>query len=915
MSTRNLDYLLAPRSVAVIGASDRPASVGATVIRNLQAGGFLGPIWPVNLKHAQVAGQQAYPNVKALPQAPDLAVICTPPETLPGLITELGERGTRAAAVLTAGVASATDRKGRNIIELMLKAARPHLLRILGPNCIGFLVPGLGLNASFAHTGTAAGPLAFVSQSGALVTAVLDWANSRGIGFSHFISVGDRADIDLGDLIDYLGSDPATRAILLYVESVKTPRKFLAAARAASRNKPVIVVKSGRAPEGAIAAATHSGVLAGADEVFDAAIRRAGMLRVENLLDLFVAVETLARGQRFEGDRLLIVSNGGGAGVLAADAAALGGARLATLSEATVAKLDALLPPGWSRANPVDIVGDAPVERYVEALKVLGDAPEADAVLFIHAPSAIVPADAIAEACVPVVQAATRPVLSCWLGAGAVQDAWRRFAQAGIASYHTPEEAVRAFVHSVTYRRNQEQLLQAPTSSGDERAPERGRARGLLRAALTAGQQWLTEAQARELLSIYGIPFVETHSAASVDEARAAGDGLGYPVALKLVSPDISHKSDVRGVALDIESADELRAAAVAMLRRAHQLRPEARLEGFVVQPMIRRPQAFELIVGVATDAQFGPVIVFGHGGTAVEIIGDRAVALPPLNAALARELVSRTRIARLLAGYRNRPAADLEAICRVLVAVSQMVIDLPELVELDINPLLADEGGLVALDARVRVARQDLARGEARLAIRPYPRELEESFAWNGGEMLLRPIRPDDEERHLAFLQKLDPEDIRMRVFSSRREIARSELARLTQIDYEREMAFIATIAGADGQPETIGTVRAITDADNARAEFGVIVRSDLKGRSLGFLLMKKMIRYCRERGTGELVGDVLRENSGMLKLARALGFAVESGEDNGFVHVRLPLQQSAADAGEGSTPPAERGGDAARD
>jgi len=895
MSTRNLELMLAPRSVAVVGATDRPASVGSIVMRNLLGGGFAGPIWPVNPKHDEVAGRECHANVRALPEAPDLAVLCTPPRTLPGLIDELGKRGTRAAVVLTAGVAGAKDRRGRLLRELMLDAARPHLLRILGPNCVGLLVPGLGLNASFAHTGATAGPLAFVSQSGALVTAVLDWANSRGIGFSHFIPVGDRFDVDFGDLIDYLGSDPATRAILLYVESVKTPRKFLSAARAASRNKPVIVVKSGRAPEGARAAASHSGVLAGADDVFDAAIRRAGMLRVENLLDLFVAVETLGRGPRFAGDRLLIVSNGGGAGVLAADAAALGGARLAELSDDTIKALDAILPPNWSRANPVDIVGDAPIERYVAALKLLGNAPEADAVLFIHAPSAIVAADAIAEACVPVVKSASKPVLSCWLGAAAVEDAWRRFAQAGIASYRTPEEAVRAFAHSVTYRRNQEQLMQAPPSTGEELPPDRARARGLMRTALVAGQQWLTDAQTRDLLTAYGIPVVPTRSAASVDEAHKAAETIGFPVALKLVSPDISHKSDVRGVALDIDDANELRAIALAILRRAREQRPEARLQGFVVQPMVRRPRAFELIVGVAADSQFGPVIVFGHGGTEVEIVGDRAIALPPLNTTLARELVSRTRIDRLLAGYRNRPPADVDAVLRVLVAVSQMVIDLPELAELDINPLLADEAGVIAIDARVRIAAA--APGEARLAIRPYPRELEEVYAWGDGEALLRPIRPDDEARHLAFLQRLDPEDIRMRVFSSRREIARSELARLTQIDYEREMAFIATISGADGQPETIGTVRAVTDADNERAEFGIIVRSDLKGRGLGLLLLKKMIRYCHDRGTAEMAGDVLHENTPMLKVARALGFEVTPSGDPGFAHIRLPLQAQPSD------------------
>ena len=895
MSIRNLEHLLTPRSVAVIGATDRPASVGSTVMRNLLAGGFSGPIWPVNPKHAQVAGRPCYARVADLPQAPELAVICTPPATVPGLIGELGARGTKAAVVMTAGVSAATDRRGRKLTQLMLEAARPHLLRILGPNCVGLLVPRLGLNASFAHSGTAAGPLAFVSQSGALVSAVLDWANTRGIGFSHFISVGERVDVDFGDLIDYLGSDAATRAILLYVESIKTPRKFLSAARAAARNKPVIVVKSGRAPEGARAAATHSGVLAGADEVFDAAIRRAGMLRVQNLLDLFVAVEALARGPRFAGDRLLIVSNGGGAGVLAADAAALGGARLAELPATTLARLEAILPPTWSHANPVDIIGDAPIERYVEALKVLGDAPETDAVLFIHAPSAIVAADDIAQACVPVVQASRLPVLSCWLGAAAVENAWRRFAQAGIASYHTPEEAVRAFVHSVTYRRNQEQLLQAPSTSSEDLAPDRTRAGGLIRAALAAGQQRLAESQVRELLAAYGIPVVDTRSAASVEEARAAADAIGYPVALKLVSPDIEHKSDVRGVALDIASADELRAAAVAILRRARELRPQARLEGFTVQPMVNRPRAYELVVGMAVDAQFGPVIVFGAGGTAVEIVGDRAVALPPLNSVLAAELVSRTHIARLLAGFRDRPAADMAAIERVLVALSQLVIDSPELVELDINPLLADQLGVLALDARARVAEFPKAQpGQARLAIRPYPRELEETFSWGDGSMLLRPIRPDDEARHLAFFQKLDAEDIRMRVFSTRREIARSELARLTQIDYEREMAFVAVAPGADGEPETIGTVRAVTDADNATAEFGVIVRSDLKGHGLGALLMKKMVRYCRDRGTGELVGDVLRENTGMLKLAQALGFEIQPGDDPGFVHVRLALKSA---------------------
>ncbi len=892
MSIRNLDLLLAPRSVAVIGGSDRPQSVGATVMRNLLAGGFAGPILPVNLRHREVAGLKAYARVRDLPQAPDLAVICTPPPTVPGLISELGARGTRAAIVLTAGLA-ATDRGGRSLTQQMLEAARPHLLRVLGPNCIGLLVPGIGLNASFAHIGAQKGKLAFVSQSGALVTAVLDWAGSRGIGFSHFVSVGEMADVDFGDLIDYLGSDAATRAILLYVESITSARKFLSAARAASRNKPVLVVKSGRAPESARAAASHTGALAGDDDVFDAAVRRAGMLRVENLLDLFVAVEALARAPRISGDRLIIVTNGGGAGVLAADAAALGGARVAELSTETLARLDAFLPPAWSHGNPVDLIGDAPVERYVETLKVVTTCGDGDAVLFMHAPSAIVPADAIAAACVPVAQQAPRPVLSCWLGAQAVEGAWRTFTEAGIASYHTPEEAVRAFVQSVTYRRNQVQLMEAPPSRDDAHAPDLDAARALLRAALDAKRELLTEPEAKQLLSAYGIAVVDARVVESADAAVAAADAIGYPVALKILSPDIAHKTDVGGVALDIGSADELRAEAATMTRRVRRLRPQARLAGFTVQQMVQKPRAHELIAGVATDPMFGPIILFGHGGTAVEIVADRAVALPPLNEALAKEAVARTRIARLLAGYRDRPAADLAAIYRVLVQVSQMVIDLPELAELDINPLLADENGVIALDARVRV--QPAKAGEARLAIRPYPRELEETVPWHGKALLLRPIRPDDEARHLAFLQQLDPEDIRMRIFAVRRSIERTELARLTQIDYEREMAFIAVAPGADGAPETLGAVRAVTDPDNTRAEFGIIVRSDLKRHGLGHLMLDKMIRYCRGRGTRELVGDVLAGNADMLQLARSHGFEITPAPDGDVVRLRLALAPAA--------------------
>jgi acetyltransferase len=894
MSVRNLDALLHPRSIAVIGASERRHSVGATVTRNLVHAGFAGTVHAVNPKHRSVFGIRSHASIADLPDAPDLAVICTPPATVPRLVEQLGQRGTRAAIVLTAGLDRLHDDQGRTLKQAMLDAARPHLLRILGPNCVGLLVPGIGLNASFAHTDAIKGNIAFISQSGALVTAVLDWAKSRRIGFSHFVSLGESADVDFADLIDYLGSDGSTRAILLYVESIRGARKFLSAARAAARNKPIIVVKAGRAPEGAKAAASHTGALAGSDAVFDTAIRRAGMLRVDTMLDLFAAVETLSHITRLNGERIAIMTNGGGAGVMAADAVALGGAKLAELSAPTLARLDERLPRTWSRGNPLDIIGDAPVERYIETLRALGDEPNCDAILFIHAPTAIVPSAEIARACAPVVRSLGKPVLGCWLGQDAVAEARGIFHSAGIADYATPEEAVRAFLQLVTYRRNQDQLLETPTAVPEGEPPDVHAAAQIVARALDSGREVLTEPEAKAILAAYGIPVVPTRIAASPEAAAATAELIGFPVAIKILSPDITHKSDVGGVALSLESTDQVRTAAASMLRRLTVLRPKARLTGFTVQQMVRRPGAHELIVGMSVDPMFGPVILFGQGGTGVEVIGDRAVALPPINVPLARELVERTRVSKLLGGYRERPSADMDAIYATLSRLSQLLIDVPEIVELDINPLLADEHGVLALDARVRVAPCAEA-GYERLAIRPYPRELEEHVFWEGRDVTLRPIRPEDTQQHLRFLQMLSPHDIRMRVFHTRRYIAPSELARLTQIDYEREMAFVATARTAGGAWETLGVVRAVTDPENAVAEYGIIVRSDIKGKGLGRLLFEKIIRYCRSRGTQTLVGDVLKENSRMLDLTRQLGFTVSRGEEPGLMRVHLELQRPA--------------------
>jgi acetyltransferase len=893
MSVRNLDRLFAPASVAIIGATERPHSVGATVLRNVIDGGFKGAIYPVNPKYDSLAGRLAYAHVRDLPEAPDLAIICTPPATVPELVKQLGERGTRAAIVLTAGLGAIQDSQGRTLKQAALDAARPYVLRLLGPNCVGLLVPGIGLNASFAHTGALPGKIAFVSQSGALVTGVLDWANSRGIGFSKFISLGDSADVDFGDVLDYLASDPHTGAILMYMEDLRHARKFMSAARAAARSKPVMVLKAGRMAEGAKAAASHTGALAGSDDVYDAAIRRAGMLRVLTTEDLFAAVGTLAHARPLFGERLAIMTNGGGPGVMATDAVVAGGGSMAVLSEDTLRELDAVLPATWSHGNPADIIGDAAAERYVKTLEILLRDPQADAILFIHAPTAIVPSADIARAIAPLAQASSRNILACWLGGDAVAEARKIFADAGIPNYATPEEAVSAYLQIVQFRRNQNLLMEVPPASCGGVAVDRDKAGAIVRDALAAGRQILSEPEAKALLAAYGIPVVATGTAAGVEEAVVAASAIGFPVAIKILSPDITHKSDVGGVALDLDSAEAVRAAAQRMLKRVAERQPQARVDGFSVQQMVRRPDAHELIVGVATDPVFGPVILFGQGGVAVEVTADHAVALPPLNVVLARDMISRTRVARLLAGYRHRAPADMDAIIHILMQISQLVADLPEVVELDINPLLADSEGVIVLDARVRVAPADKTASTLdRLAIRPYPPELEQTIEWEDRPLLLRPIRPEDGAAHVRFFDALNAEDVRLRMFVRVRQLQPSQLARFTQIDYDREMAFIATRPDADGVDQTLGVARVVTDPDNIHAEFAVTVRSDLKGHGLGRILMEKLIDYCRSRGTREIVGEALPQNTRVIQLVRKLGFEVTQSPADDTMHLRLPLQ-----------------------
>ncbi|WP_339883381.1 bifunctional acetate--CoA ligase family protein/GNAT family N-acetyltransferase [Vreelandella maris] len=877
MSIRNLDALFSPTTIALIGASNRPGSVGAVLARNLFDAGFEGPILTVNPRERAIRSALNYHSVSELPLAPDLAIIATPPDTVPGLIRELGERGCRAAVVITAGFGEGEHADGQVLKQAMLDAAKPYLMRIVGPNCLGVLAPHRGINASFAHIMPQKGNVAFVTQSGAVATSILDWASARGIGFSHVVSLGSMSDVDFGDMLDYLALDPKTHSILLYVEAITEARKFLSAARKASRNKPVVVVKAGRSDAGAKAALSHTGALAGADAVYDAAFRRAGMLRVNTLDELFQAAGTLATGIHVKGDRLAILTNGGGIGVLAVDELAEMQGRLAELSEATLARLDGVLPSTWSHANPVDILGDAPGERYTSALEALLNEKEADAILVMNCPTAVADSLDAAQAVVDTLGSKRPAVLTCWLGEGAPAKARRLFAAQKIPTYETPEQAIRAFWHLSSYWRNQQTLMETPPPISTGGTIDKASANAIIDQVLKDERNVLTEPEASAILSAYGIPTVPAIAVHTPEEASEAAKQLGFPVVLKILSRDISHKSDSGGVQLNLASPGAVAQAAEDMLATIHQVAPEARLDGFNVQPMIRRPGAHELILGVAEDSVFGPIIMFGQGGTAVELIGDRVVGLPPLNPLLAQEMIQATRISRLLRGYRDRPAANLEAISLTLIKLSQLISDLDRVVELDINPLLADASGVIALDARIVVKADREQRPP--FAIRPYPQQLEQTIETrNGQRYSLRPIRPEDEGALVEMLRHSTSDDVRLRFFAAIRRFDHAFAARLTQIDYDREMAFVAL---PPNKQEIVGIVRLSADPDKEKAEFAIMVRSDMKGTGLGYRLMQQMIDYARESGFQQVFADVLRENHAMREMAKEFGFVVQPAND----------------------------------
>ncbi|MEG3127636.1 bifunctional acetate--CoA ligase family protein/GNAT family N-acetyltransferase [Pantoea cypripedii] len=880
MSQRGLEALLRPKSIAVIGASVKPGRAGYFMMRNLLAGGFSGPVLPVTPKYKAVSGVLAWPDIASLPFAPDLAVICTHARRNLELLQQLGEKGCKACIILSAPASQ---------LEELKACASQWQIRLLGPNSLGLLAPWQGLNASFSPVPIAKGRIAFISQSAAVSNTILDWAQQRNLGFSWFIALGDSLDIDVDDLLDFLARDGKTSAILLYLEHLSDARRFVSASRSASRNKPILVIKSGRSHQAQAMIGTHSGL----DAAWDAAIQRAGLLRVQDTHELFSAVESLSHMRPLRGDRLMIISNGAAPAALALDELYARNGKLATLSEETLQALAALLPEGVGRGNPLDLKDDATPERYVACIEKLLDSHELDALMIIHAPSAVSPAS---ETAAQIIEAIARhprgkqvTLLTNWCGEFSSQDARRAFTRAGIPTWRTPEGTVTAFMHQVEYRRNQKQLRETPALPPGL-TQNSAQAHQLIQQALDQGITTLDTHEVQPVLEAYGLATLPTWIAADSAAAASIASQIGYPVALKLRSPDIPHKSEVQGVMLYLRSAAEVEQAAEAIFDRVRQTHPHARIDGLLVQSMANRAGAQELRVVVEQDPLFGPIILLGEGGVEWQPDKQAAVALPPLNMTLARYLV----IQAMKSGkVRSRSALrplNIPALSQLLVQVSNLVVDCPEIQRLDIHPLLAAGDEFTLLDVTLQLSPFH-GDNEARLAIRPYPHHLEEQFALKDGQhCLFRPILPEDEPLLRDFIAQVTKEDLYYRYFSEINEFTHEDLANMTQIDYDREMAIVAVRQQAN-QQEIIGVTRAISDADNIDAEFSVLVRSDLKGLGMGRRLLEKMIRYTRDHGLQQLNGITMPHNTGMITLARKLNFRVNIQLDDGIVSLNLPL------------------------
>ncbi|MCW8827625.1 MAG: bifunctional acetate--CoA ligase family protein/GNAT family N-acetyltransferase [Gammaproteobacteria bacterium] len=892
MGPHYLDRLFSPRSIALFGASTRTNSVGTLVYENLLNAGFHGELYPINPKHKALKGKPCYPDIQSITQAIDLAVIATPAASVPEIIHACGEHGVRAAIVLSAGFGEG-DGKGAVLERKMLEAAHQYQIRILGPNCLGLIRPRVGMNATFGKNAARPGKMAMVSQSGALCTAILDWAETRDVGFSAIASLGDAADVDFGDLLDFLAQDNETKSILLYIEGIRNSRSFMSGLRVAARMKPVVVIKAGRHSSGSRAALTHTGALIGDDDVFDAALQRAGVVRADSISQLFAAAQLLSASHRVSGNRLAIITNGGGPGVMATDRAADLGVKLADLSAATLATLEQNLPPHWSHGNPIDLLGDASDERYAMATEACLSDPEIDGVLVMLTPQAMTDAEACARAVIKAREKKEKLVLACWMGDGHVRSANALFAKHHIPAFSNPESSVEAFAFLANYYRNQQLLVQVPGSLGKQSRPDVEGARLIIESALAEQRSQLAPLEAKALLHAFAIPVSAGSNCRSANEALVAAENHGFPVVMKINSPQLTHKTDVGGVRLNINNAQAVRTAYHELVEEVREKAPEAGIDGVLIEPMYHSRHARELLVGVTRDPVFGPIITFGAGGTAVEIMRDRAVALPPLNRFLASTLIEHTRTARLLQAHRDLEPANLDALVQALCRVSEMVCELPQIVEMDINPLVADNQGVLALDCRIVVTHRTPSLDPySHMAIHPYPHHLVKQMQLaDGSNITVRPIRPEDAEIEQSFVRKLSPQAKYFRFMQTLNELTPEMLVRFTQLDYNRELALIA-VQEKGGNEIELGVARYVMNPDGKSCEFALVVADEWQHRGIGSQLMTHLMDAAQERGFNSMDGEILGDNKKMLELVKSLGFHLQaSDEDPGIMVATINL------------------------
>ena len=889
MSTHNLDKIFKPRSVGIIGASGKKGSIGYALIDNLRRGGYEGEVFPINPNRRTIGGMTAYRSIGDVKQPIDLAVVATPISTVPSIIRGCAQIGVGGAIVISAG-GKEVGEKGREIEAKIKDEAERGGIRIIGPNCAGVICSATSLYATFAHQIPMPGKMAFVSQSGALIGAILDLSQKKRIGFSHFMSIGSMLDVDFGDLIDYLGNDPDVSSIVLYMEGVTNPRKFMSAARAVSRIKPIIVLKSGRSAAGAKAAASHTGAMAGEGAVYDSAFNRAGIVRVNTIEELFDCAELVAKQPTPRGSGVAVITNGGGAGVMAADALSSLGLDPVSLGPETIGKLDRFLPPFWSKGNPIDILGDATPERYRQAVEACVSAPEINGLIIIFVPQAVSDPEEVAGSLVDILRGQKYPSFGVWMGGEEVERGREVFNKAGIPTYETPERAIEAFMFMHSYAYNLELLQETPPKLSRELKFDTSKAEKIIKGAVRRKERLLTEVESKDLLSAYGIPVNRTEVATSRDEAVRLAEEIGYPVAMKIFSKDITHKSDANGVHLNLGDKKGVEQAFEKIMVDAHAYYPEADLTGVTLQAMLERSD-YELILGSKKDAVFGPVILFGMGGIMTEILKDQAIALPPMNRLLARRLMESTRVYRMLDGYRNRPPANLGLLEEILIGLSQLVTDFPEIVELDINPLILVKDKACAVDARVIVEPSDTL-SPLHLVISPYPNQYEVSTTTKEGlDIFIRPIKPEDAPLLEDLFDTLSPRTIYYRFFSPLKSLPHKMLARLTQIDYDRDMALVAMDMSQPNE-KMLGVGRLMTKSGGIDPEFAVVVSDPWQGKGIGSTLMEHLIAIAKERGMKSFRGLVLAENTTMLALGRELGFSISLSPSDGCYELRKDLK-----------------------